>query len=133
MKQLTDEDILAMADRDFVPDTRAVNRAVRRQLRLGQLVPEPIEIPEFYRLDLHHRTQEQAWQMINALGDSGVRDAVIITGASGILKIKFQQWATDSTLAQKITSWRPINNGSFAVRFRRPHTIRTDLKTGSGQ
>ena len=133
MKQLTDEDILAMADRDFVPDTRAVNRAVRRQLRLGQLVPVPVEIPEFYRLDLHHRTQEQAWQMINALGDSGVRDAVIITGASGILKIKFQQWATDSTLAPKITSWRPINNGSFAVRFRRRRSFKTDLKTGSGQ
>ena len=53
------------------------------------------------------------------LATSGVRDATIITGASGILKIKFQQWARDSILAPYIVSWHALNNGSFAVKFRK--------------
>lgn len=120
MKQLTDTDIRQMGDGEFIPDTRSVNRSVRRHLRLGQLIPTPpAAAPRFARLDLHHNTQEQAWQKINQLADSGVRDAQIITGASGILKIKFQQWVTASTLADKIISWAPVNNGSFVVKFKR--------------
>ncbi|MBD5388685.1 Smr/MutS family protein [bacterium] len=121
MKQLSDADIQKMADAPFAPDTRAVNRSVRRQLRLGQLIPPPAPpVPRVARLDLHRRTEEQAWAAINALATSGVRRAVIITGASGILKIKFQQWVTASTLADRIVSCTPINNGSFDVQFRRP-------------
>lgn len=120
MKQLTDHDIEQMGNTEFIPDVRATVRSVRRHLRLGQLIPTPpAAAPRFARLDLHHNTQEQAWQKINQLADSGVRDAQIITGASGILKIKFQQWVTASTLADKIISWAPVNNGSFVVKFKR--------------
>lgn len=123
MKQLTDHDIEQMGNTEFTPDTRSVNRSVRANLRLGQLIPtETAPTPRFARLDLHHNTEEQAWARINELADRGVRDAQIITGASGILKIKFQQWATASTLADKIISWAPVNNGSFVVKFRRQHT-----------
>lgn len=120
MKHLSDADIEHMADMDFSPDTRAVNRAVRARLRLAQLIPSsPPAVSKHAVLDLHYKTQEQAWSEIMRLAASGVRSADIITGASGILKIKFQQWATDSILAPYIISIRPINNGSFFVRFRR--------------
>jgi hypothetical protein len=70
-------------------------------------------------LDLHQLTEEQAWEQIMTLAQSGTRTANIITGASGILKIKFQQWAKDSILTPYIISFSPINNGSFHVKFKR--------------
>ncbi len=57
--------------------------------------------------------------MIMDVAQSGARTATIITGASGILKIKFQQWARDSLLTPYIIQWEPINNGSFSVKFRK--------------
>lgn len=120
MKRLTDADIEKMANAEFIPDTRAVNRAVRGELKLGHLIPTPDQpAPRHAVLDLHNHTEQQAWDAISALAASGTRDATIITGASGILKIKFQQWARDSILAPRIISVTPINNGSFAVKFRR--------------
>lgn len=120
MKQLTDDDILAMASGEYRPDSRAVNRAVRAQLRLGQLIPPPpAPVPEHYSLDLHQKTVETAWGEIMSLAKSGVRTATIITGASGVLHEKFPGWATDSILSPYIIEWHPINNGSFFVRFRR--------------
>ena len=53
------------------------------------------------------------------LAKSGVRTANIITGASGILRQKFPQWATESLLSPYIIEFKPINNGSFAVKFAR--------------
>ncbi|MEE1110891.1 MAG: Smr/MutS family protein, partial [Alphaproteobacteria bacterium] len=70
-------------------------------------------------LDLHQLTEEQAWTAILDLAKSGTRNATIITGASGILKIKFQQWASDSVLSPYIISFTPINNGSFSVKFKK--------------
>lgn len=120
MKRLSDADIEQMAGAEFAPDLRSVNKSVRAQLRLRRLVgEEDTPVPEHAVIDLHQHTEEQAWNKIINLVTSGVRTAVIITGASGILKIKFQQWARDSILAPYILSWEPVNNGSFAVRFRR--------------
>ncbi len=120
MRQLSHDDIEQMADGQFIPDSRTVSRDVRAQLRLGTLISDPDpQIPRHAKLDLHQRTVEQAWDAIMNLATSGVRDAVIITGASGKLKPLFQSWAQDSVLAPYITSITPINNGSFAVKFRR--------------
>jgi len=120
MKRLSDADIEQMAGAEFAPDLRSVNKSVRAQLRLRRLIgEEDAPVPEHAVIDLHQHTEEQAWNKIMNLATSGVRTAVIITGASGILKIKFQQWARDSILAPHILSWEPVNNGSFAVRFRR--------------
>lgn len=120
MKRLSDADIEQMAGAEFAPDLRSVNKSVRAQLRLRRLVgKEDTPVPEHAVIDLHQHTEEQAWNKIMNLATSGVRTAVIITGASGILKTKFQQWARDSILAPHILSWEPVNNGSFAVRFRR--------------
>ncbi len=120
MKQLTDDDIENMTAGEFVPDACAVNRDVRANLRLLRLIP-PMEnaVPRHARLDLHHYTQEQAWELITNLAKSGARSADIITGASGVLRQKFPQWATESILAPYILSFRPINNGAFFVQFRR--------------
>jgi hypothetical protein len=68
---------------------------------------------------LHQLTEEQAWERIMSVATSGARSATIITGASGILKIKFQQWAQDSLLSPYIISWKPVNNGSFEVKFKK--------------
>jgi DNA-nicking Smr family endonuclease len=120
MKQLNDDDILKMIDAEFVPNTRDTQCSVRKQLHLSRLIPNTDNfIPEHTKLDLHQLTEEQAWNAIMDLAKSGVRNATIITGASGILKIKFQQWATDSLLQPYIISWSPINNGSFAVKFKK--------------
>lgn len=120
MKRLTDEDIEKMTATEFTPDTRDVRRAVREQLKLGQLIPHDDDPAADYAiLDLHTKTEQESWDAIMALATSGVRTATIITGASGILKIKFQQWARDSVLSPYIQETHPINNGSFFVRFRR--------------
>ncbi|MDE5615485.1 MAG: Smr/MutS family protein [Alphaproteobacteria bacterium] len=118
MKQLTDSDIEKMAAGDFAPDLKSVNRSVRAQLRVGRLIPPAApSLPKCMRLDLHHYTEEQAWDAIMELAKSGVRDAIIITGASGILHNRFPQWACESLLSPYIISWSPINNGSFSVKF----------------
>ena len=120
MKQLTDSDIAQMIGGEFIPDDRDTKRSVRRQLHLSTRMPDTDNfIPEHAKLDLHQLTEEQAWTAIMELAQSGVRNATIITGASGILKIKFEQWAKDSQLSPYIISWSPINNGSFAVRFKK--------------
>lgn len=120
MKQLTDSDIEKMADAQFAPDFRAVNKEVRANLRLSHLVPAAdAPLPRHAVLDLHQRTEEQAWDAIMSLATSGVRQATIITGASGILRRKFPQWVAQSILTPYVLESRPINNGSFYVRFRR--------------
>lgn len=120
MKHLSDTDIERMIDGEFIPDTRNTQRSVRAQLHLSALMPnDDTYIPEHAILDLHQLTEEQAWNAILELAKSGVRNATIITGASGILKIKFQQWASDSVLSPYIISFAPINNGSFSVKFKK--------------
>lgn len=121
MKQLSDDDIVKMVAGEFRPDARAVNKSVRSQLKLGHLIPaDTPPAPDHAILDLHMKTEEQAWRAIMKLATSGSRSANIITGASGILKIKFRQWVADSLLSPYVIEMRPVNNGSFFVRFRRP-------------
>lgn len=119
MKQLTDIDIEQMANQEFVPDANTHSR-VRKQLHLStRITPPAPPVPKHTVLDLHYLTEEQAWNAIMNVANSGTRRATIITGASGILKIKFQQWATDSVLSPHIISFTQINNGSFDVRFKK--------------
>ena len=122
MKQLTDLDIEQMIGAEHVPDDIATRRAVRSELHLSTRIPHKCQTPPPHAtLDLHQLTEEQAWSAIMDLATSGTRTATIITGASGILKIKFQQWARDSLLSPHIISFTPINNGSFAVKFKKQH------------
>ena len=124
MKRLTDTDIEQMIQGDFTPNTTDTRRAVRSELHLSRRIPHPpAPTPQHAKLDLHQLTENQAWDAIMELATSGIRTATIITGASGILKIKFQQWATDSLLSPHIVSFSPINNGSFSVTFRRPDKL----------
>lgn len=120
MKKLSDRDIEQMIGDEYHPDERAVCRAVRADLRLGDLIPPaPDDVPTHIKLDLHRMTQDQAWDAIMKIAKSGARTAHIITGASGILRQKFPQWATDSLLSPYILSFTPINNGSFSVKFKK--------------
>ena len=120
MKKLTDEDIANMIGAEYTPTDKDVRRGVRTQLGLSKKMPLPNHpVPKHSVLDLHQLTEEQAWEQIMKLATSGARSATIITGASGILKIKFQQWAQDSLLSPYIISWEPVNNGSFAVKFKK--------------
>lgn len=120
MKQLTDFDIEKMlSDEPFRSDEQS-DKKVRKELNLSTLIPSKDFIKkDNVVLDLHQYTEEQAWNAINHLISSGVRTAKIITGASGILKIKFQQWAKDSIISKYFISITPINNGSFDVKFRK--------------
>ena len=120
MKQLTDADIAQMIGDEFNGDDIDTRRAVRSELHLSTRIPaEAPPAPTHATLDLHQLTEEQAWNAIMELALSGTRTANIITGASGILKIKFQQWAHDSLLSPYIISYRPVNNGSFYVQFKK--------------
>ena len=126
MKHLTESDIEQMINTEFIPNTSDTQRSVRRQLHLSTRIPQTDNyIPEHAKLDLHQLTEEQAWNAIMDLAKSGVRNATIITGASGILKIKFQQWAKNSIISPYIISWSPINNGSFAVKFKKQEKLST--------
>lgn len=117
MKQLTDADIAKMAGQDFVP-TQSSN-SVRRELHLSKRIPKPQIVPEHVVLDFHQHTEQEAWDMIMCAAQSGARTARVITGASGILKIKFQQWVRDSLLTPYIITCTPVNNGSFDVKFKK--------------
>jgi len=120
MKQLNDSDIANMIGNDFVPDDVATKKSVRSELHLSRRVPQPdVSLPEHVTIDFHQHTEQDAWQMLIDIIESGVRSATVITGASGILKTKFQQWATESIISPNIISFKPINNGSFFVRFKR--------------
>lgn len=119
MRELTDQDIADMIGADFTPDNDETRRRVRAELKLSTRIPKPEQVPSHATLDLHMHTIEQAWGEIMELAISGTREATIITGASGILKIKFQDWVHESILSPYIISCKPLNNGSFAVKFRK--------------
>lgn len=120
MKQLTDADIEQMIGVEHLYDDANTRRAVRSELHLSTRIPHVRQnLPMHATLDFHQLTEEQAWAAIMELAKSGVRTANVITGASGILKIKFQQWVRDSLLAPYIISAIPITNGSFAVKFKK--------------
>ena len=118
MKQLSDSDIAKMIGDDFIPDNVATKKSVRIQLHLSKRIPkEDKSAPAHTTIDFHNHTEEEAWQMLAQVAASGTRTATVITGASGILKTKFQQWATDSIISPRIVSFHPLNNGSFEVKF----------------
>jgi DNA-nicking Smr family endonuclease len=118
MKQLTDTDIAEMIGTDFIPDDTETKKSVRRDLRLSTRIPKPeTKTPEHTVIDFHNHTEEEAWNMLAQVAASGTRSATVITGASGILKQKFQQWATESIISPRIFSVVPLNNGSFNVKF----------------
>ncbi|MBQ8686765.1 MAG: Smr/MutS family protein [Alphaproteobacteria bacterium] len=118
MRRLTDWDIEQMIKNEINQPGADVARTVRAELHLSTRIPKQNDVPQHCVLDLHCFTEEQAWNAIMNLAQSGIKTANIITGASGILKIKFQQWANDSILSPYIISFAPINNGSFFVRFK---------------
>lgn len=120
MKQLTDSDIAEMVGAEFIPDDKRTTRQVRSQLRLGTLIPpQSVPAPKHIVLDLHNKTEEQAWEEINHMLRSGARTARVITGASGILKPKFQQWVSASIISPYFISCTPVNNGSFDIRIKK--------------
>lgn len=120
MKQLSDEDIAKMVGYDFVPDDFGVKKQVRAQLHLSKLIPELAQpSPRHIVIDFHNHTEQEAWDILVHVAASDTRDATVITGASGILKTKFQQWMTESILSPHIVSFTPLNNGSFKVKFKR--------------
>ncbi|MBR4475773.1 MAG: Smr/MutS family protein [Alphaproteobacteria bacterium] len=123
MKQLSDDDILQMAGVEYTPDDTATQRTVRTELKLSKRIPPAPQLtPEHIVLDLHNKTVEQAWADIMAVATSGAKSANIITGASGVLRQLFPQWARESVLSPHIVDFRPINNGSFFVRFHHKKT-----------
>ena len=118
MKQLNDKDIANMIGAEFIPDDEDTKKSVRASLHLSKRIPKPDEpVPTHTVIDFHNHTEEEAWQMLAQIAESDTRSATVITGASGILKIKFQQWTTQSIIAPRIVSCTPINNGSFMVKF----------------
>lgn len=122
MKQLNDKDIANMIGDDFVPDDISTKKSVRSELHLSTRIPKENTPPPVHTtIDFHNHTEEEAWQMLEHIVTDGTRTATVITGASGILKTKFQQWANDSILSPYIESYRALNNGSFAVKFHKKH------------
>lgn len=119
MKQLTDDDIQNMVhDAPIVADAQTAHD-VRKQLHLSTRIPHSSPIPEHTTIDFHNHTEQESWDMLIRVATSGTRSATVITGASGILKPKFQQWVAESVLSPYIVSCTPLNNGRFAVKFRK--------------
>jgi DNA-nicking Smr family endonuclease len=118
MKQLSDSDIAKMIGEEFMPDNETAKKSVRQSLHLSTRIPkQESPTPEHTTIDFHNHTEEESWKMLEQIATSDIRSATVITGASGILKSKFQQWARDSILSPRILSFEPINNGSFFVKF----------------
>ena len=120
MKQLNDSDIANMIGDDFIPDDVATKKSVRAELHLSTRIPKNKQpAPAHITIDFHQHTEQEAWQMLIDAIESCARSVTVITGASGILKPKFQQWATNSIISPHIISVNPINNGSFLVKLRK--------------
>lgn len=119
MKQLNDKDITNMIGEDFITDENSVRKSVHQSLHLSTRIPKPKIVPTHAVIDFHQHTEEEAWNMLVEIAESGAQTATVITGASGILKPKFQQWATESIISPRILSVQPINNGSFFVKFKK--------------
>lgn len=118
MKQLNDADIAKMVGEEFTPDDIATKKSVRSALHLSTRIPKPeASIGDSATIDFHNHTEQEAWNMLVHIASSDIRHATVITGASGILKTKFQQWATESIISPRIMSFEPLNNGSFKVKF----------------
>jgi DNA-nicking Smr family endonuclease len=118
MKQLNDSDIANMIGDVFVPDDVNTKKSVRKELHLSTRIPKPdAPIKENVVIDFHNHTEEEAWQMLTQVATSGARSATVITGASGILKTKFQQWVKESVLSPYIFACKPLNNGSFEIKL----------------
>ena len=118
MKKLNDQDIYEMIGEDFVPDENSVKKSVRQYLHLSTRIPKPPHpTPSHITIDFHQHTEEEAWGLLVDAANSGARSVTVITGASGILKPKFQQWATESIISPRIMSVQPLNNGSFLVKI----------------
>ena len=118
MKQLNDKDIADMIGTDFVPDDNETKKSVRKSLHLSTRIQNTIDIPSHITIDFHQHTEEEAWEMLTSVVHSGAKSATVITGASGILKIKFQQWVNESILSPYIISCTQLNNGSFSIKIR---------------
>lgn len=120
MKNLTDKDIADMIGTEYAPDTPDVRRTVRSELHLSRRIP-PMQrhAPSHVVIDFHGKTEEQAWNALMQMANSGARTATVITGASGILHEKFPMWANTSIFAKYVQSYHTINNGSFWVNLHR--------------
>lgn len=120
MKQLSDFDLENMTHGKFTPNEKQINKQVRSELKLGQLIPTPVApIPKYTKLDFHGKTQNQAWEMLEELIKSGTRKACIITGASGILKPAFVCWITNGAISKYISEYKQLNNGSFEIKIKK--------------
>lgn len=120
MKQLNDSDIANMIGEDFQACDQETQKQVRKSLHLSTRIPKSPQLaPSHITLDFHQHTEQEAWEMLVQVAESEIHSATVITGASGILKQKFQQWATESIIAPRIVSFAPLNNGSFSVKFKR--------------
>ena len=117
MRKLNDKDIADMIGAEFIPENNSVQQEVRKSLHLSTLVPKPEILPAHPVIDFHNHTEEEAWAMLTKLVDQRPKSASVITGASGILKIKFQQWVKESIISPYILSCKPLNNGSYELFF----------------
>ena len=118
MKHLSDSDIAKMIGEDFLPCDNETKKQVRKSLHLSTRIPKPeLPVPKHVTIDFHQHTEQEAWDMLVDVAQSGTRSATVITGASGILKQKFPQWMTESVISPRILSFKQINNGSFSVTF----------------
>ena len=108
-----------MIGTDFVPDDNETKKSVRKSLHLSTRIPEQKnDTLSHITIDFHQHTEEQAWEMFSDAIKSGSKNITVITGASGVLKIKFQQWVSESVLSQYIISCTALNNGSFRIKNR---------------
>lgn len=116
MRKLNDKDIADMIGAEFTPENNSA-KEVCKSLHLSTRIPKPEILPAHPIIDFHNHTEEEAWTMLTQLVDQRPKTATVITGASGILKIKFQQWVKESIISPYILSCRPLNNGSYELSF----------------
>ncbi|MBR5903905.1 MAG: Smr/MutS family protein [Alphaproteobacteria bacterium] len=121
MKQLNDEDIANMIGEEVnsSPIDKKGQESIRKSLHLSTLIPKQQPQPAHAVIDFHNHTEEEAWSMLMELINSSATSATVITGASGILRPKFQQWVKESIISDKIISCTTLNNGSFEIKLKK--------------
>ena len=89
------------------------------------LVPQPKkqQVSKQKSLDLHGLTLQKAFEatagFLERSQKNGLKNVIIITGASGQIKREFEAWMTLPKFKKLVQYYNPKNSGSYEVKLRK--------------
>jgi predicted nucleic acid-binding Zn-ribbon protein len=124
MKRLNDIDLERMVSAEHEIDAKKIGAEARKELKIKGLRAE--NSGRAMIVDCHNKTIEQAFgeivSKINEMEQGACRagdELLVITGKAGPKKQLFRTSITDGYLADRIKSWRLLNEGCYGIKIKR--------------